>query len=186
MKMTAKIVPYSSVVGSSVTVHADNNFTVCQLSLLNVIPPQFEFTPAKHREASERIAKWVADALNAAPPFEPLPLARQTPQGGQRMIDEKGPEAAHTAASRYLCNGLYVLPKANIESIITAYLSASAEPVATNPDVMFGRETVTRLAKQLGVEDSPTTVFKAALAMARETRDGALVLPPLDPEDPDV
>ena len=77
MKMTAKIVPYSSVVGSSVTVHADNNFTVCQLALLNVIPPQFEFTPAKHREASERIAKWVADALNAAPPFEPLPMARQ-------------------------------------------------------------------------------------------------------------
>lgn len=76
MKMTAKTVPYSSVVGSSVTLHADNNFTVCQLALLNVIPPQFEFTPEKHREASERIAQWVAAALNAAPPFEPVPLAR--------------------------------------------------------------------------------------------------------------
>jgi hypothetical protein len=81
MKMTAKIVPYSSVVGSSVTVHAGNNFTVCQLSLLNVIPPQFEFTPAKHREASERIAKWVADALNAAPPFEPVALTGASDAG---------------------------------------------------------------------------------------------------------
>lgn len=79
MKMTAKIVPYSSVVGSSVTVHADNNFTVCQLSLLNVIPPKFEFSRALHREASERIARWVADALNAAPPFEPVALTVDQP-----------------------------------------------------------------------------------------------------------
>lgn len=74
MKMTAKIVPYSSVVGSSITVHADNNLTVCQLSLLNVIPPSFKFTPALHREASERIAQWVAAAINAAPEFEPVKL----------------------------------------------------------------------------------------------------------------
>ena len=74
MKMTAKIVPYSSVVGSSITLHADNNMTVCQLSLLNVIPPSFRFTPELHRQCSERIAQWVSDALNAAPEFEPTAL----------------------------------------------------------------------------------------------------------------
>lgn len=78
MKMTAKVVPYSSVVGSSVTIHADNNMTVCQLSLLNVIPPSFKFTPELHKEASIRIAQWVADALNNAPPFEPKALSRNT------------------------------------------------------------------------------------------------------------
>lgn len=79
MKMTAKLVPYSSVVGSSVTVHADNNLTVCQLGLLNVIPPSFNFTPELHREASEKLARWIADSLNAAPPFEPVALKEQTP-----------------------------------------------------------------------------------------------------------
>ncbi len=74
MKMTAKVVPYSSVVGSSITLHADNNFTVCQISLLNVIPPSFEFTAELHREASVRIAQWIADALNNAPEFEPVTL----------------------------------------------------------------------------------------------------------------
>lgn len=74
MKMTAKVVPYSSVVGSSVTLHADNNMTVCQLSLLNVIPPSFKFTPELHREASVRIAEWVAAALNNAPELEPVAL----------------------------------------------------------------------------------------------------------------
>lgn len=74
MKMTAKVVPYSSVVGSSITLHADNNLTVCQLSLLNVIPPSFKFTPELHRDASTRIAQWVADALNNAPEFQPATL----------------------------------------------------------------------------------------------------------------
>ena len=74
MKMTAKIVPYSSVVGSSVTIHADNNMTVCQLSLLSVIPPNFTFTPELHKEASTRLAQWVADALNNAPEFQPVDL----------------------------------------------------------------------------------------------------------------
>ncbi|MCO5092684.1 hypothetical protein [Bosea sp. (in: a-proteobacteria)] len=74
MKMTAKVVPYSSVVGSSITLHAESRLTVCQLSLLNVIPPSFKFTPELHREASTRIAEWVAAALNSAPEFEPIAL----------------------------------------------------------------------------------------------------------------
>lgn len=78
MKMTAKVVPYSSVVGSSVTIHADNNLMVCQLGLLSVIPPSFKFTPELHKEASQRIAQWVADALNNAAPFEPVALSRSS------------------------------------------------------------------------------------------------------------
>jgi len=74
MKLTAKIVPYSSVVGSSVTIHADNNMTVCQLGLMSVIPPSFRFTPELHKQCSERLARWIADALNAAPEFVPTPL----------------------------------------------------------------------------------------------------------------
>lgn len=71
MKITAKIVPYSSVVGSSLTLHADNNMTICQLSLLNVIPAGFKFTPELHKETSIQIAEWVAKALNNAAEFEP-------------------------------------------------------------------------------------------------------------------
>jgi hypothetical protein len=84
MKMTAKIVPYSSVVGSSITLHAESGFTVCQISLLNVIPPKFRFTPELHRDASTRIAEWVAAALNNAPQFEPVDLDHLPPAGEVR------------------------------------------------------------------------------------------------------
>lgn len=77
MKMSAKVVPYSSVVGSSITLHAESGMTVCQLSLLNVIPPSFKFTPELHREASTRLAEWIAAALNSAPEFEPTPLTKE-------------------------------------------------------------------------------------------------------------
>ena len=70
MKITAKVVPYSSVVGSSVTLHAESGMTICQLSLLNVIPPNFKFTPELHKATSVRIAEWVASALNNGPAFE--------------------------------------------------------------------------------------------------------------------
>ena len=66
MKITAKVVPYSSVVGSSVTLHAESGMTICQLSLLSVIPPNFTFTPELHKQTSIRIAEWVASALNGA------------------------------------------------------------------------------------------------------------------------
>lgn len=75
MKMSAKVVPYSSVVGASVTLHAENGFTVCQLSLLNVIPPSFQFTRELHREASERLAAWIASRLDGAE-FEPIALTK--------------------------------------------------------------------------------------------------------------
>jgi hypothetical protein len=70
MKITAKVVPYSSVVGSSVTLHAESGMTICQLSLLSVIPPSFTFTPELHKQTSTRIAEWVARALNNGPAFE--------------------------------------------------------------------------------------------------------------------
>jgi hypothetical protein len=65
MKLTAKIVPYSSVVGSSVTLHADNNLTVCQLALLSVIPGHFKFDKTAHKETSEQLAQFVTDKINA-------------------------------------------------------------------------------------------------------------------------
>lgn len=70
MKITAKVVPYSSVVGSSVTLHAESGMTICQLSLLSVIPPNFTFTPELHKQTSTHIADWVANALNNGPAFE--------------------------------------------------------------------------------------------------------------------
>ena len=70
MKITAKVVPYSSVVGSSVTLHAESGMTICQLSLLSVIPPNFTFTPELHKQTSTRIAEWVAGALNGAAEFD--------------------------------------------------------------------------------------------------------------------
>lgn len=66
MKMSARVVPYSSVVGSSVTIHAENNLQVCQLSLLSVIPPGFRSSREHHRQASEALAKWVAERLDGA------------------------------------------------------------------------------------------------------------------------
>lgn len=73
MKITAKVVPYSSVVGSSVTLHAESGMTICQLSLLSVVPPNFMFTPELHKETSVRIAEWVVSALNNAPAYETKP-----------------------------------------------------------------------------------------------------------------
>ena len=73
MKITAKVVPYSSVVGSSVTLHAESGMTICQLSLLSVIPPNFTFTPELHKQTSTRIAEWVAGALNGAAEFDAAP-----------------------------------------------------------------------------------------------------------------
>ena len=70
MKITAKVVPYSSVVGSSVTLHAESGMTICQLSLLSVIPPNFTFTPELHKQTSTRIAEWVASAINGAAEFD--------------------------------------------------------------------------------------------------------------------
>ena len=73
MKITAKVVPYSSVVGSSITLHAESGMTICQLSLLSVIPPNFTFTPELHKQTSTRIAEWVACALNGAAEFDAAP-----------------------------------------------------------------------------------------------------------------
>lgn len=70
MKMTAKVVPHSSIVGSSVTIHADNGLMVCQLALLQVTPPSFKFTPELWKEASQHLAHFVADAINASPELE--------------------------------------------------------------------------------------------------------------------
>ncbi len=70
MKITAKVVPYSSVVGSSITLHAESGMTICQLSLLSVIPPNFKFTPELHKQTSICIAEWVASALNGAAEFD--------------------------------------------------------------------------------------------------------------------
>ncbi|MCO5092093.1 hypothetical protein [Bosea sp. (in: a-proteobacteria)] len=79
MKITAKVVPYSSVVGSSVTLHAESGMTICQLSLLSVIPPNFKFTPELHKKTSVRIAEWVASALNGAAEFDPAPALENGP-----------------------------------------------------------------------------------------------------------
>jgi len=55
MKITsARVVPWSSVVGGSVTLHDDNGSEVCQLAILG----------AKTREASENIAHQIADAFD--------------------------------------------------------------------------------------------------------------------------
>lgn len=81
MKITAKVVPYSSVVGSSVTLHAESGMTICQLSLLSVIPPNFTFTPELHKQTSTRIAEWVAGALNGAAEFDAASALENGPAG---------------------------------------------------------------------------------------------------------
>lgn len=80
MKITAKVVPYSSVVGSSITLHAESGMTICQLSLLNVIPPNFKFTPDLHKQTSIRVAEWVASALNGAADFDAAPALENGPE----------------------------------------------------------------------------------------------------------
>ena len=91
MKITAKVVP--CVVGSSVTLHAESGMTICQLSLLSVIPPNFTFTPEIHKETSIRIAEWVASALNNAPAYE-------TEQGsGQNLADANSKSPAPSSQS---------------------------------------------------------------------------------------
>ena len=81
MKITAKVVPYSSVVGSSITLHAESGMTICQLSLLSVIPPNFKFTPELHKQTSTRIAEWVAGALNGAAEFDAASALENGPAG---------------------------------------------------------------------------------------------------------
>lgn len=81
MKITAKVVPYSSVVGSSVTLHAESGMTICQLSLLSVIPPNFTFTPELHKQTSTRIAEWVASAINGAAEFDAASVLENGPAG---------------------------------------------------------------------------------------------------------
>ena len=81
MKITAKVVPYSSVVGSSITLHAESGMTICQLSLLSVIPPNFKFTPELHKQTSVRIAEWVASALNGAAEFDAASALENGPAG---------------------------------------------------------------------------------------------------------
>ena len=93
MKITAKVVPYSSVVGSSVTLHAESGMTICQLSLLSVIPPNFTFTPELHKETSIRVAEWVASALNNAPAYETEPCS------GQNLADAHSKSPAPSSQS---------------------------------------------------------------------------------------
>lgn len=112
MKITAKVVPYSSVVGSSVTLHAESGMTICQLSLLSVIPPNFKFTPELHKKTSVRIAEWVASALNGAAEFDPAPAlengpavladAHTNPADTDLSSLRKGAEVAVTDAARDL------------------------------------------------------------------------------------
>ena len=92
MKITAKVVPYSSVVGSSVTLHAESGMTICQLSLLSVIPPNFTFTPELHKQTSTRIAEWVAGALNGAALFFEFDQAFELAHFGVSFCN-KGAEA---------------------------------------------------------------------------------------------
>lgn len=60
--MIAKVVPYSSIVGSSVMLLAGKNGPVVgQLSLLAIEAA----TAERHRAESEKIAQLVADAINS-------------------------------------------------------------------------------------------------------------------------
>lgn len=107
MKITAKVVPYSSVVGSSITLHAESGMTICQLSLLSVIPPNFKFTPEIHKQTSICIAEWVASALNGAAEFDaasaledgPAVLADATNDPADLSSLRKGAEVVGEAAA---------------------------------------------------------------------------------------
>ena len=59
MKITAKVVPYSSVLGSSITLHDETGVVIGQLSLMNV---------AAGRAAYEAMAVRIAAAINAGQP----------------------------------------------------------------------------------------------------------------------
>ena len=76
-RITARAVPYSSIVGSSVTLHAENGFTIAQLGLRSVIPPGFATTPEAHKSASVALANWLVERLDGAP----LPPPPAGPQG---------------------------------------------------------------------------------------------------------
>ena len=57
----AKLVPYSSVVGGSVTVHSEpNGPVIAQLALLNVRPAPGE----DHKAATQRIGQLLVDIIN--------------------------------------------------------------------------------------------------------------------------
>ncbi len=59
--LTAKLVPYSSMVGKSITLHADDGRVIAQLAVMAPAgPPPGE----DHKAFTERIAKVVADAIN--------------------------------------------------------------------------------------------------------------------------
>lgn len=63
-KITAQVVPFSSVVGSSVMLVDENGVQVCTLALMNVSDPQDWMHPDEYRERAEALAQFVADKIN--------------------------------------------------------------------------------------------------------------------------
>lgn len=66
MNLTARVVPFSSVVGSSVTLHDESGKVVCQLALLNTGPHNDDPVEWKRRQitlADEVAKRFNADAL---------------------------------------------------------------------------------------------------------------------------
>lgn len=68
MNVTAKVVPFSSVVGSNVTLHDESGKVVCQLALLNTGPMSDDRDEWKRRQTE--IADEVAKRINAAAALE--------------------------------------------------------------------------------------------------------------------
>ncbi len=61
MSLRAKLVPYSSIVGKSITLHGEEGQVVAQLAVMTPAgPPPGE----DHKQFVERIAKIVAAAIN--------------------------------------------------------------------------------------------------------------------------
>jgi hypothetical protein len=63
MNLTARVVPFSSVVGSSVTLHDKSGKVVCQLALLNTGPHTDD--PAEWKRRQTTFADEVAARFNA-------------------------------------------------------------------------------------------------------------------------
>lgn len=68
MNLTARVVPFSSVVGSSVTLHDESGKVVCQLALLNTGPHTDDAAEWKRRQTS--FADEVARRFNSAAALE--------------------------------------------------------------------------------------------------------------------
>lgn len=62
--MKAKVVPYSSVVGSSVLIYDEQGNMVCQLALLSIAPANKPFDREQHKSKSTEVAQWLADLIN--------------------------------------------------------------------------------------------------------------------------